>query len=115
MKWMIDEMLPPAVAGELNALGHDALSVVVAGLAGTDDEALYAEAVAQGRIVVTENTSDFAALVAQRLANDQPCVPVVMVRKADHPRRGGLAHHLALNLHRWAADNPDPYPGPHWP
>lgn len=114
MKWLIDEMLPPATVGELDALGHDALSAAAAGLAGTDDDALYAEAVAQGRIVVTENASDFAALVARRLANEQQCVPVVMVRKADH-RRGGLAHHLARHLHRWAADNPDPYPGPHWP
>lgn len=115
MKWLINEMLPPATAGELHTLGHDAVSVVAAGLAGSEDETVYALAVAQHRIVVTENVSDFAALVAQRLANDQPCVPVVLVRKADHPRQGGLAHHLARHLHQWADNNPDPYAGPHWP
>ena len=115
MKWLIDEMLPPATAGELNALGHDAFSVAEAGLAGEPDEAVYAEALVQDRVVVTENVSDFAVIVAQRLANEQPCVPVVLVRKADHPHGGGLAHHLARYLHEWATRNPAPYPGPHWP
>lgn len=115
MKWLIDEMLPPAVAGELNALGHDAVSVAEAGLAGEPDESVYAEALAQGRVVATENASDFAAIVTHRLANEQPCVPVVLVRKADHPHGGALAHHLARRLHQWAQRNPDPYPGPYWP
>ena len=108
-------MLPPATAEELNALGHDAISVAVAGLAGSDDESVYAEALKQSRVVVTENFSDFAAIAAQRLANDDPCVPVVLVRKANHPRGGALAHHLARHLHQWATQNPTPYPGPHWP
>ena len=62
-----------------------------------------------------ENASDYAAMVAQRLAQDQPCVPVVLVRKADHPRGEALAHHLANRLHEWANRNPHPYAGPHWP
>ena len=108
-------MLPLATVGELDALGHDAVSAAAAGLGATDDESVYAQAVALNRVVVTENASDFAAIAAQRLANDEPCVPVVLVRKADHPRGGALAHHLAQHLHRWASRNPDPYPGPHWP
>lgn len=108
-------MLPPATAGELDALGHDALSVAAVGLVGADDETVYAEALSQDRVVVTENAADFAAIVAQRLADDQPCVPVVLVRKADHTPGGALAHHLARHLHQWATRNPDPYPGPHWP
>ncbi len=115
MKWLIDEMLPPAIAGELSASGHDALSVADTGLAGEPDETVYAEALAQDRVVVTENASDLAAIVAHRLANEQPCVPVVLVRKADHPQGGALAHHLARHLHQWATRNSDPYPGPHWP
>ncbi|MCY3863443.1 MAG: DUF5615 family PIN-like protein [bacterium] len=115
MRWLIDEMLPPSTSEELNALGHDAISVSAVGLAGADDELVYAEALRQSRVVVTENFSDFAAIAAQRLANDDPCVPVVLVRKADHPRGGALAHHLARHLHQWAAQNPNPYPGTHWP
>jgi len=83
-------------------------------LASADDGSVYAEGVEQSRAVVTENCSDFAAITAQRLANDEPCVPVVLVRKSDHPRGGALAHHLARHLDQWAAQNPSPYPGPHW-
>ena len=108
-------MLPPATADELGALGHDAVSAAAAGVGATDDELVYAQAVVQDRAVAAENASDFAAIVAQRLANDQPCVPVVLVHKTDHPRGGVLAHHLARRLHRWADRNPHPYPGPHWP
>ncbi len=108
-------MLPPTTAEELNALGHDAVNTAAAGLAGADDESVYAVALKQSRVVVTENFSDFAAIAAHRLANDYPCTPVVLVRKADHPRGGALAHHLARHLHHWATQNPTPYPGPHWP
>lgn len=108
-------MLPPTTAEELNALGHNAVSVAAAGLAGADDETVYAKAVRENRAVVTENFSDFSAIAAQRLASDDPCTSVVFVRKTDHPPGGGLAHHLARHLHQWATQNPTPYPGPHWP
>ena len=108
-------MLPPTTAEELNALGHDAVSVAAAGLAGADDETVYAEALRENRVVVTENFSDFSAIAGQRLASDDPCTPVVFVRKTDHPLGGGLPHHLARHLHQWATQNPTPYPGPHWP
>lgn len=115
MRWLIDEMLPPATADELNERGHEALSVAAAGLAATDDAIVYAAAVDQDRVMVTENFADFSVVFAQRLAGEQPCVALVFVRKKDYPRGGALASHLAAHLHRWATDNPDPYPGPHWP
>ena len=115
MKWLIDEMLPPALADELNALGHDACTVIAIGLGSADDATVYTAALDHNRVMVTENASDFAALVADRLARGEECVPVVLVRKADHPGGGALAHHLARQLDRWAAHNPEPYPGPHWP
>ena len=115
MRWLIDEMLPIAVADHLHQLGHDALGVAAAGLAETDDTVIYAAAVEQDRVVVTENFADFSVIVTQRVASDEPCVPVLFIRKQDFPRGGSLAPHLADHLHRWAPANPDPYPGPHWP
>lgn len=115
MRWLIDEMLPPATADELRRLGHDAVHVNDAGLAGHPDPVVFDTAVTDGRIVVTENITDFAILLDQRLRNDQPATPVLFVRKADLPRRGALAAHLADRLHRWAETHPDPYLGPHWP
>jgi predicted nuclease of predicted toxin-antitoxin system len=117
VRWLIDEMLPPETAAELNRRGHDATSVAGLGLAGQPDPVIFDRAVAESRIVVTENIADFAVLLDQRLRNNEPAgpaVPVVFVRKGDLPRRGALPHRLAERLHRWAEANPDPYLGPHW-
>ena len=114
MRWIIDEMLPPDTATELGRGGHDATSVAALGLAGQPDPVVFDRAVAERRVVVSENVADFVILLEQRLRNDEPAVPVVFVRKGDLPRRGALPHHLAERLHRWAEANPDPYLGPHW-
>jgi predicted nuclease of predicted toxin-antitoxin system len=114
VRWLLDEMLPPEAAGELNHRGHDATSVAALGLAGQADPLVFDRAVTEGRVVVTENVADFAPMLDQRLRNDEPATPVVFVRKADLPRRGALSHHLAERLHTWAEANPDPYLGPHW-
>jgi hypothetical protein len=99
----------------LNARGHDAVSIAGPVLAASSDEFVYRLAVDEQRVVVTENFADFAKITEQRMASDEPCIPVVFVRKRDLPRGGGLAAHLAEHLDRWAAKNPEPYPGPHWP
>ena len=106
-------MLPPATATELNTLGHDAVGAVEAGLAGSDDAAVYQVAVEQQRVVVTENFADFATIVKDRLTGGEPSMAVVFVRKRRHPRGSALAPALARHLHQWAADNPKPYPGVH--
>ena len=114
MRWLIDELLPPDTAAELNRRGHDATSVAELGLAGQPDPVVFDRAVAEDRVIVTENVGDFAILLEQRLRNDEPALPVVFVRKADLPRRGALPHHLAERLDAWAEANPDAYLGPHW-
>ena len=108
-------MLPPDTTVHLKKLGHDALSVRDVDLTGADDSQVLALAVAENRIMVTENFSDYSALLDLILGRDDPCVPVVFVRKSDFPRRGALASHLAARLDQWASDHPDPYIGPHWP
>ena len=108
-------MLPAATAAELAAFGHEALSVAEAGIAGSNDAAVYETAVQQQRVIVTENFSDFATITRDRLAAGTPCVPVVFVRKRQHPRGSALAPALARQLHEWSVANPHPYPGVHWP
>lgn len=115
MRWLIDEMLPPALAEELQARGHDAVSIAGSDLAGMTDEAVYDLAVEQQRILVTENFADFNRLAETRVAAEGPVVPVIFVRKRAFPRGRALAAHLARHIDEWAADHPDPYPGPHWP
>jgi len=108
-------MLPPDTAEALNLRGHDAVSVVEAGLAGAEDGASFDFAVTAGRVIVTENFADFCDLLDPRMARDEPAVAVVFVGKSALPSGGALASRLADRLHAWAEANPDPYLGPHWP
>lgn len=115
MKWLIDEMLPPTTADELDRRRHDAVTAVAAGLAGAGDAAVFQRAIDDDRVVVTENFADFASLVEQSAAGDVVGVPVVFVRKSAFPAGSGLAFHLAEHLDAWAQAHPDPYRGLHWP
>lgn len=115
MRWLIDEMFPLAVAEELRARGHDAVAVAERDLQGAADDVVFDLAVREGRVVVTENFADFAALVEGRQAGDEPCIPVVFARKSSLPVGGALAARLADRLATLAKANPDPYQGLHWP
>jgi len=115
MKWLIDEMFPPAVADELRDRGHDAVAVLERDMQGAPDADVFELAVKEQRVVVTENFADFAALVEQHQTDNKPSTPVVFVRKSSLPPGGALPSHLADHLDDWAKDNPDPYQGLHWP
>ena len=97
-------MLPPSTAAEMATLGHEALSVAEAGLAGSDDDALYETAVEQECVIVTENFADFATITNDRLATGAPCVPVVFVQKRQHP----AARRWAPSWHATCTSGPSP-------
>lgn len=99
-------MLPRAVAEQLNGRGHDAVSVYDIDLAGADDTDVFSRAMAEDRVVVTENFADYSLLLSHRLRTDEPCVPVVFVHKPDFPPGGALGVHLADHLHAWQLRTP---------
>jgi hypothetical protein len=105
--FLIDEMFPVAAAELLrNTHGQDAVHVAEVGLRAVDDAQVAATARAEGRAVVTENVSDFAA---------ERDVVLVFVLKKNLPAGDGQAAALAKILDRWTQDFPDPYLGHHWP
>ncbi len=104
MKFLVDGMLPPAVADLLNASGHDAVTPADLGAHSLPDDVLVRLATAEARVIVTENASDFARVAT---------CPVLFVRKSWWPT-GALAEGLARSLDRWATAHPDPGPWPHW-
>ncbi len=53
-------MLPPGVAEDLLANGHEAVTPEGLGAQDLSDEQLVDIATAEGRVIVTENASDFA-------------------------------------------------------
>jgi predicted nuclease of predicted toxin-antitoxin system len=115
VRWLLDEMLPRALAQRLSELGHDAVSVHDAELTGATDDEAFELAVLQDRLVMTENFADFVRLLEGRQSGDAPCVPVVFVRKSNFAKGGGLAARLAKHLDAWAREHPNPYVGAHWP
>ena len=59
--FLVDEMFPMAAAVIFrDTYGYDALHVAEVGLRGADDTQIAAVARAEGRVLVTENVTDFA-------------------------------------------------------
>jgi hypothetical protein len=70
VKVLLDEMHAPAIAEALTDEGWDVVAVAsTPSLRGLSDEDLLAYAAAEGRVLVTENTVDFATIAA-RWASD---------------------------------------------
>lgn len=107
MRFLVDEMFPPAAAALLrDRHGHDAVHVTEVGLGATDDPEVATAARTGDRALVTENIVDFAG---------QRDLVLLFVRKRDLPAGGAQAAALADLLDRWADEHPAPYRGPHWP
>lgn len=114
MRWLIDEMFSAEVAAQLGERGHDAPAAVQSLRALTDAQLLDV-AVAEGRVLVTENVVDFVGLLQERVAGGDDVAPVVFVLKASLPRDPGrLARVLAGRLDAWAGVHPDPFPTAYW-
>ena len=104
MKFLIDSMLPPAVAQLLQDAGHDATTPARLGAHNLPDETLVHLAASDSRVIVTENASDFAHVTT--------CV-VLFVRKSWWPTPS-LTTGLTAALARWAAAHPEPGAFSHW-
>lgn len=105
MRILIDEMFPSGTCARLVERGHDAVHVRDLGVDARPDREVAAAAARDDRALVTENVKDYAA---------EHDIVVVCVLKSHLPQHGMDAH-LASVLDQWAAANPEPYVGLHWP
>ncbi|MGL5860269.1 MAG: DUF5615 family PIN-like protein [Phycicoccus sp.] len=105
MRFLLDEMFPPAACPLLTDLGHDAVQVRDIGLDGRPDAEVATAAVQETRVLVTENVKDFAG---------EADLVVLCLRKP-RPFGGGLPSWVADSVDTWARANPEPYHGLHWP
>lgn len=89
MKLLLDEMYDPAVAEQLRATGHDVASVhdpEWRHLEGAPDEDVFATALAEGRVLVTENVPDFRRLETAALARGDSTPGLVFTTNRQFPR-----------------------------
>lgn len=76
MRLLLDEMYPPALAQALQAGGITATTIIERGLAGSSDPDVFAYAVAENYVLLTENVADYVAIAAghsPRAPNTQAC------------------------------------------
>ena len=93
MRFVVDECLPPSLAVQLSAAGHDAVSVTDLGLAGSADIVVMQAARDQERVLVSADT-DFGELLAR--SNDHR-PSLVLFRGAEVDAKS-LAAILLANL-----------------
>ena len=89
MRLLLDEMYAPAVAVELRARGHDAVSLHDAGrthLVGASDSDVLAAARREDRTLVTENIRDFRPLESALLADGSHHAGLVYTSNRQFPR-----------------------------
>ena len=106
MRLLLDEHLSPAIADQLRARGHDVVTVVAAGLAGTTDERVLAWAVREQRAVVTSNIRDFRPLHADSLKTSSPHYGIVLVSTGKYSLRRDNPGPLVAALDKLLAQSP---------
>ena len=81
-------MLSPKIGAALEAHGHDVAVVTQRPdlMALHDDEPILAAAAAEGRVIVTANVGDFAALDAQWTAAGRAHAGIVLVDTSQFPQ-----------------------------
>jgi predicted nuclease of predicted toxin-antitoxin system len=84
---LLDEMFSPRIAAELAERGYDCRSVAAdPRLRERPDDALFAGAVAEQRILVTENVVDFERLRRDRVAATAGVPPLIYTSSSAFPR-----------------------------
>lgn len=113
MKLLLDEMYPRAIADELRARGHDAVSVHDAPVAGTADDVVFDHARSEHRAVVTENIRDYRPLADAILEAGEAHSGLILTTAKRWPRNDIGAIITALDT--LLATNPDePVNEEHW-
>ncbi len=87
MKLLLDEMWAPAIAQALRDRGHEVAAVAERpDLQGLPDEAIFAAAQAEGRVIVTENVVDYLPLAADAMRAGRAYPPIIYTTNRAYPR-----------------------------
>jgi predicted nuclease of predicted toxin-antitoxin system len=89
VRLILDEMFTAAIAEQLRARGHDVISVhepTLGAVEGISDADLFALAAREGRLLVTEDVSDFRRLERDAHAQGLPAPRLVFATNHQFPR-----------------------------
>lgn len=87
MKLLLDEMWTPAIAAALRDRGHEVVAVAERhDLRGLADAAIFDAAVAEGRVIVTENVVDYRPLAADAMRAGRPHPALILTSNRAYPR-----------------------------
>jgi len=87
VKLLLDEMYSPRLAEALRAANVDATTAAQLALAGRSDLEVFAAAVSDGYVLLTENVADFARIAAEHLTAGQHHPGVLIALSARFSRR----------------------------
>ncbi len=115
MKLLLDEMWPPAVAEALRRRGHDVVAVAaLPDLRGKSDEEIVEVALAEGRVIVTENVVDYRSLMAIAMRDGRDFPPLIFTSNRRWPRAKGVVGRLIEALDALLTAD-EPITGEYWP
>ncbi len=87
---------PRRIGGPLRAVGHDVLALAEEpGLEGLDDPLVLELAAAEGRVLVTRNSRDFAPLAREWAEAQRTHAGMILIWTLDDPVAGVGACHVA--------------------
>lgn len=81
--FLLDEMVPVAVARELNRYGLDTITAQECGLTNVDDDVVLDRATEMGRVLFTHNRDDFIARCKERCSRNQAHAFILIATSAD--------------------------------
>lgn len=99
-KLLLDEMLSGDIAAQLRAKDHDVTAVVEdPALVGMPDEELLAHATSCGRLLVTANIRDFAALHASWSSHGRSHAGLIYIVNRVFPSDRSFVGAIVMSLH----------------
>jgi predicted nuclease of predicted toxin-antitoxin system len=107
LKFLLDEMYPPALAEALRTGGIEVSTVAERGMAGRSDPDVLSAAAENGYVLVTENVSDFARIAAERLTAGAHHRGVVIALSSRFSRRPSGIPNIAAAIRALADEELD--------
>lgn len=111
--FLLDEQISPRVADQVRRSGIDIRAVCGSELAGKDDRFVFRAAIAEGRMMVTYNISDFSVVYADLLKEGATVPGLVFIdeKSISNSDIQGLARALTRLAERLGKGEIDPSGG----